>query len=247
MSKPFLQKPGSEKFVILFNHRAKFLWIQQDFIKGIFATKCLLIDKKTEKVIGEGYGSARVSEKEKWTENEAMKIACKRAQIDASLRAYGLSEHFTQDLDDMQSRKMPVEHTNYAQNRAVPPTYTPTRPMYPNATNTQNKTDFTPKNPNAPMSLAQNNKIFLLVDKLGKNKEWLEKWILESTGVEGVENMNMGYASKVINVLQKKYDEMNTQNLDVIDYDKEDTKKETDNSTVGDVETLEESADWDNI
>lgn len=220
MSKPFLQKPGSEKFVILFNHRAKFLWIQQDFATGIFAVKCVLINNKTEKVIGEGYGSARVSEKEKWTENEAMKIACKRAQIDASLRAYGLSEHFTQDLDDMASRKDPVTTVNSPKT----PYSAPTRPYSQNRQNNAPSGNFTPRNPNAPLSPAQNSKIFLLLSKLGKDKTWLENWIFQMSGVEGVENMPMGLASKVIDAMQKKYDQLNADGLEVINYPEEDIK-----------------------
>src|SRR3990167_2372327 len=61
-SKPFLMKPGSEKFAILFSHRAKFFWIKQDFDSGLFAVKCVFITKD-DKPVGEGYGSARVSEK----------------------------------------------------------------------------------------------------------------------------------------------------------------------------------------
>jgi len=226
MSKPFLQKPGSEKFVILFNHRAKFIWIQQDFQRGIFAVKCLLVDKKTDKSIGEGYGSARVSEKDKWTENEAMKIACKRAQIDASLRTYGLSEHFAQDLDDIAGRQT----TNLPQNRPETTYNTPTRPYNQNYQNNPPKANFTPSNPNAPMSLAQNNKIFMLLSKLGKDKDWLERWIFQVSGIEGVENLTMGWASKIIDSMQKKYDQIVNEGMDVINYDEPAPKRDIDTS-----------------
>ena len=107
-TKPFLHKPGAEKFVILFGHRPTFQWINQDFTKGIFAVKCFLLNKRKE-VVGEGFGSARVGEKANWTENEAMKMACKRAQIDAALRTYGLSEHFTQDEEVITRTSQPQQ------------------------------------------------------------------------------------------------------------------------------------------
>lgn len=224
MSKPFLQKPGSEKFTQLFGHRVKFLPIVEDFNTGKFAYKCLIADQKMA-VLGEGRGYAQTAEKEKWTHNEAMKIAEKRALIDASLRVYGLSEHFTQDLDDMQSRTAP----NSALNASRMNTYAPSRPNYQPAQNNAPRGEFTPTNPNAPMSQAQNNKIFLLLSKLGKDKEWLESWIFQLSGIEGVENMTMGLASRVIDAMQKKYDQMQSDGLDVITYpdEKENIKQET--------------------
>jgi hypothetical protein len=206
-TKPFLMKPGSEKFVILFNHRAKFLWMEKDFKIGIFAVKCVLLNKKNEEIMGEGYGSARVSEKKNWTENEAMKIACKRAQIDASLRTYGLSEHFTQDIEDMAQREKNTAHT------PAPRPYTPppTRPA-------PNSAPMRPRDPNAPISDPQVRMMFGLLSRLGKSKEWLEKWVLDQTGIEGVENISMGWASKFIETMKKKADQIEADGMDVIEY-----------------------------
>ena len=54
-------------------------------------------------VVGEGRGAARLDEKHGWTENNCIKIAEKRAQVDAVLRTVGLSEIFTQDAEDVES------------------------------------------------------------------------------------------------------------------------------------------------
>jgi hypothetical protein len=221
MSKPFLQKPGSEKFAILFNHRAKFLWEHKDFAQGEFAAKCLLLNKKTQEVMGEGYGSAYRAEKQNWTNNEAIKMACKRAQIDAALRTYGLSEHFTQDLDDMEARETPP----MPQNRPVARVYAPTRPT------NLNRAPNAPRailEPNTPITQPQMNKIFFQLDRLGKDKDWFEKWTGQY-GVEKIENLTKGMASKFIDLMDKKLTakpEMET-TIDISeprDYPKQDTE-----------------------
>lgn len=104
-SKPSLFKPGSEKFCSLFHLRPVFsrddeTWEMAGKPAGLFAYKCQLISPNGS-VVGEGRGAARITEKAGWTENNAIKIAEKRAQIDAVLRTGGLSDFFTQDLEDM--------------------------------------------------------------------------------------------------------------------------------------------------
>lgn len=104
-SKPSLFKPGSEKFLSLFKLTAKFekdgdTWEMAGSEAGVFAYKCQLVTSKGE-VVGEGRGVSKLSEKAGWTINNAVKIAEKRAQIDAVLRTGALSDFFTQDLEDM--------------------------------------------------------------------------------------------------------------------------------------------------
>lgn len=217
-TKPFLMKPGSEKFAILFNHRAKFIWIKNDFEKGLFAAKCLLVNKaNSDEVIGEGYGSAKVSEKAQWTENEAMKIACKRAQIDAALRTYGLSEYFTQDVEDMAKREP----------QRSPMWIAPTRTPY--ARPSANSAPMAPRNPQAPVSDPQMRALFKLTQVLGKDKVWLEKWIFDQAGVHGVENLTMGWASKFIDTLKKRADTIQNEDLPTITID-DGGKRDTDTS-----------------
>ncbi len=103
-SKPSLFKPGSEKFCSLLHLRPTFVrddetWEMAGKRANLFCYKCILLDQK-EKVIGEGRGAADLNEKASWTINNAVKIAEKRAQIDAVLRTGGLSDFFTQDLED---------------------------------------------------------------------------------------------------------------------------------------------------
>ena len=104
-SKPSLFKPGSEKFLSLFKLTAKFekdtdTWEMAGSKEGVFAYKCSLVASNGN-VVGEGRGAATMQEKQ-WSLNTCIKIAEKRAQIDAVLRTGALSDFFTQDLEDMQ-------------------------------------------------------------------------------------------------------------------------------------------------
>ena len=101
-SKPTLFKAGSEKFLSLMHLKAVFkrddeTWEMAGKQPGLFCYICHLVDSKGN-VVGEGRGSCHINEKK--SANEAIKLAEKRAQLDAVLRTGGLSDFFTQDLED---------------------------------------------------------------------------------------------------------------------------------------------------
>lgn len=103
-SKPSLFKPGSEKFLSLFRLTASFrqdvdTYAMQGGEVGVFCYICELKDS-SGRIVGEGRGAASMKEKS-WSLNNCIKIAEKRAQIDAVLRTGALSDFFTQDLEDM--------------------------------------------------------------------------------------------------------------------------------------------------
>lgn len=103
-TKPSLFKPGSEKFLSLFKLQARFrkdseTWEMAGSYPNIFTYICELFNAKGVKV-GEGRGATRLDEKADWTVNNAIKIAQKRAQIDAVLRTGALSDFFTQDFEE---------------------------------------------------------------------------------------------------------------------------------------------------
>ena len=82
-------------------------------------------------VIAEGIG-ARSVEQDKGALNKALKMAKKSALIDATLQAGGLSEIFTQDLEDM-----PPHGDNGNASPPKPPTPAPKPPNPASASQTQ--------------------------------------------------------------------------------------------------------------
>lgn len=104
-SKPTLFKPGAEKFCSLFRIRAEYkkdseTWEMLGNKAGTVCYVCQLYNG--EILVGEGRGVCTTEEKD--SENTAVKIAKKRAKLDAVLETGGLSEFFSQDLDDEEIR-----------------------------------------------------------------------------------------------------------------------------------------------
>jgi hypothetical protein len=104
-SKPSLFKPGSEKMCSLFGLTPRFerdedTWEMLGKKAGLVTYKCELVDAKGN-VVGEGRGTAITNLQSDFDVNKQVKIAQKRAQIDAVLRVFALSERFTQDMEDL--------------------------------------------------------------------------------------------------------------------------------------------------
>ena len=111
-NKPTLLKPGAEKILMLMGVTSEYQLIErvQDYEQGFFAftVKCVL--SRNGQVITEGLGHCNNREKKYRSErqdpytlaNTCLKMAKKRAQIDAVLTIASLSEVFTQDLEDLE-------------------------------------------------------------------------------------------------------------------------------------------------
>ncbi len=106
MTKPSLRKPGAEKICGMLNVIPTFPTLkdyEQLALQGIpidqIILRCHLISMSGE-VLADGVG-ARSMKQDNGDLNKALKMACKSAHIDATLRMGGLSEIFTQDLEDM--------------------------------------------------------------------------------------------------------------------------------------------------
>lgn len=118
-SKPCLFKAGAEKICSLM-HLKPIFKIDSDLLnivpKGTIPYVCELMSFKTGEVLGEGRGSCSIEEKQN-NSNVAIKIAQKRAQLDAVLRVSALSGQFTQDVEEMaleQSASTTRPHTSSA-------------------------------------------------------------------------------------------------------------------------------------
>jgi len=111
-SKPSLWKPGAEKICGMLGVIPTFPNMkdyEQAAVSGValehILLRCHLLDGHGN-VVAEGAGARSIS-KEKGDVNKTLKMASKSAHIDATLRMAGLSEIFTQDLEDMASDPMP--------------------------------------------------------------------------------------------------------------------------------------------
>ncbi|WP_312095358.1 hypothetical protein [Aminipila sp.] len=105
-----LFKSGAEKLCDVFglSKRIEIISRVEDFDKGIFhyEAKAIVTDKKTGIIEAEGVGSCNSREKKYRTQdayniaNTVLKMAKKRALVDAVLSATRSSDIFTQDIED---------------------------------------------------------------------------------------------------------------------------------------------------
>lgn len=109
-AKPTLLKPGAEKVVAALGLRAHFPNLP-DYERAAMSGQrfetviltCQLLDSNGG-VVAEGAGARQLSQDSEGGRpnlNTTLKMAAKSAYIDGALRAAGLSEAFTQDLDDI--------------------------------------------------------------------------------------------------------------------------------------------------
>ena len=116
-SKPSLLKPGAEKIAGMLGLIPKFPNLheyEQSVLSGniidAIILKCELQNQSGE-VIGVGVGARYVEKQDNGDLNKALKMASKSAMIDATLRCAGISEIFTQDVEDMSlSDPLPTKH-----------------------------------------------------------------------------------------------------------------------------------------
>ncbi len=111
-SKDVLFKPGAEKFSSLFKLRPEYskdtdTWEMLGSTPGVVCYICRFYTTSGA-LVGEGRGASSVGEK--GNPNTAVKIAQKRAKIDAVLSTGALSDFFTQDLEeDEDGPKPPIK------------------------------------------------------------------------------------------------------------------------------------------
>lgn len=107
--KPTLLKPGAEKILMMLGLRSEFDIVDstRDFEKGFFQyqVRCKLLHG--DDVITEGLGACNtrepkyVKQNAYGIDNTVLKMAKKRALVDAALLVASLSDIFTQDIEDM--------------------------------------------------------------------------------------------------------------------------------------------------
>lgn len=117
-----LFKSGAEKLcdIFGFSKRIEVLSRMEDFEKGIFhyEIKAILVNKRSGVIEAEGVGSCNNMEKKYKNQdpfnmaNTILKMAKKRAFVDAVLSATRSSDIFTQDIEDDLVKQEPVNSQN---------------------------------------------------------------------------------------------------------------------------------------
>jgi hypothetical protein len=108
-SKPVLLLPGAEKIVHCFDTHPEYetdkdTWEMLGKPTNTVFMICNIVDNKTGRIIGQGRGACTVGEKfglqAARDVNGSVKIAKKRALVDAAKDAFMLSQRFTQDMEE---------------------------------------------------------------------------------------------------------------------------------------------------
>ncbi|MDO6354248.1 hypothetical protein Q3V94_04005 [Caloramator sp. CAR-1] len=180
--KPSLFKPGAEKLCNLygFTINVDILEKVENWKEGFFyyLCKCSLRSKKTGEIISEGLGSCNSKETKFARQNPytivntILKMAKKRALIDATLSATRTSGIFTQDIEDMEEMLITDENVEVK----------------------EEKVDYATQN--------QKNYIAKLAKDKNINDEDLKKLTQELTGKNESKEWTKDDASKIIQELK---------------------------------------------
>jgi hypothetical protein len=164
-SKPSMFKPGAEKVTGMLGLTAHYPTLkdyEQTALSGVaikhIILRCELRDA-SGRVVAEGVG-ARSLEQDYGDLNKALKMSEKSALIDSTLRAGGLSEVFTQDLEDMQ-----------IQDDEPPPARQPQR-------ESRSPTAQRSATPSKPITAAQHKKLEALIAETGLDREAVRAWFI---------------------------------------------------------------------
>lgn len=114
-AKPSLYEAGADLLVDLLAFRPAFVvdevaWAMAGSVAGRMFFKCQLFNKIGGELVGEGIGAAvcdDVGKRNGQGLNLALKLAKKRAKVDAVKNTLGISDLFTQDLEDMEDGAAP--------------------------------------------------------------------------------------------------------------------------------------------
>jgi hypothetical protein len=126
-NKPTLLKPGAEKIVMMMGLSSRYEIMDkvEDYDKGFFSynVKCVL--SRNDYDICEGVGNCN-SRESKYVKadpysiaNTILKMAKKRAYVDAALSVASLSDIFTQDLEDMDGMMIAPSGPSHRDNQGV--------------------------------------------------------------------------------------------------------------------------------
>ena len=158
-SKPSLFKPGAEKICGMLGVTVRYPTLvdyEKTALTGTQLTqiiiRCEIVDASS-RIVADGVG-ARLLSQDNGDINKSLKMAEKSAHIDATLRMAGLSEIFTQDIEDMLQRRE-AEVVEQAK--------------------TDLKTNF------IGISKAQHQRLEARIKELGLDRDRVKKWMAKAS------------------------------------------------------------------
>jgi len=158
-SKPSLFKPGAEKICGMLGVTVRYPTLpdyEKTALSGAKLTqiiiRCEIVDA-SDRIVADGIG-ARLLSQDNGDINKSLKMAEKSAHIDATLRMAGLSEIFTQDIEDMIQRRE-AEVVQQA--------------------TTELKTSF------IGISKAQHQRLEARISELGLDRDRVKKWMAKAS------------------------------------------------------------------
>lgn len=183
---PSLLKGGAEKIALLFGVMKHITMVNEiaDYKEPFFyyAHKCELIklgaDGK-EYVFSTGYGSCNTKEKsfgraDAFTSaNSAMKKSEKRAYVDAVISMVGISNLFTQDMEDANFNK------------------------------SLDKLELDNTDPSTPISQAQRKRLFAIAKTYGMGTVELKAWLKEKFNLDSTNDITLTLYDNIVAELQK--------------------------------------------
>jgi hypothetical protein len=186
-SKPSLWKPGAEKICGMLGvtvHYPNLPAYEDAAIAGktqaTIILRCELRDGQG-RVVAEGIG-ARSLQQDYGDLNKALKMAGKSAHIDATLRMAGLSEVFTQDLEDLR----PTE-------AATPKSEAPPDPAEPA--------------PRQTISAADHRRLEATIRDFGLDRERVKEWVRRACKVEHFPDLSQSQFERLLKKLRQWHDE----------------------------------------
>lgn len=215
-SKPSLWKPGAEKICGMMGLIPRFPNLseyEKATLRGedikVIILKCEL-HTGNGFVAAEGTGARRVDQ-DRGDINKSLKMAIKSAHIDATLRVAGLSELFTQDIEDMLGDKAGKEqfqaggsNGNHLAPQPQPqPPQSPPPPTKESSTNGQNHTDNGRGQEPNRISAKQFSFIMDLLKEARMTKSELNQHCVEAYG-SVVDHITRHDASSLIDWLRKR-------------------------------------------
>lgn len=192
--KPTLLKPGAEKILMLLGLSSEYEIVErvQDYEQGFFAftVKCIL--SRNGLKVTEGVGHANTREKRYQNQdpfslaNTVLKMAKKRAQVDAVLTVASLSEIFTQDLEDF-ADEPPVEIA----------------PRQERGSQRRNGNGGQMRDPDGPATEQQMKAVHAIANRVGLTDDELKGLLESQFGVTSTKELTKQQASSLIDLLQK--------------------------------------------